>query len=284
MTIQEIINIIKSNLKNVKTEREIQSIAFIVTEHLFNYSKTEVLLNKSKEVDNITEQKFFHILSRLKKDEPLQYILEQTEFYGLSFKVNNNVLIPRQETEELVRWIIEDNKDRKNLNITDIGTGSACIAVAVAKNITNCRMIAIDNSKKVLAVATTNALKNDVEIVFLNHDICKNIKLANKQDIIISNPPYVRKKEKKLMPVNVLNYEPASALFVDDNNPLKFYKAIIEFCKINLKDAGILYLEINESLHNETKNILADNNFININIRKDINGKFRMIKAIYEKK
>ena len=281
MLIKEMINHIKTQVSTSIPANEIQSIIFLIFEHILKFSKTDLLLKYDYVLNNEIQNKIISIISRLKKNEPIQYILGKTEFYNLNFIVSKNVLIPRQETEELVDWIIKDTKPiNKQLNILDIGTGSGCIAISLSKNLSKSKIYAIDNSIKALQIAEQNAKINNVNTAFKYQDIFSNDKLNMKFDIIVSNPPYIREKEKLFIHKNVLDFEPPNALFVSDNEPLRFYKAIAEFCKNNLVANGKLYLEINELLGLETKNILLKYNFKNIEIKNDINNKPRMIKAI----
>lgn len=220
------------------------------------------------------------LLLQLKKEVPIQYLLGKTHFYGLDFEVNENVLIPRPETEELVEWIIKENSKNdksKKLKILDIGSGSGCIAISLAKNIPNAEVYAIDVSKKALETAKKNALNNNVEVTFIQQDILKAEELKYNFDIIVSNPPYVRNLEKEEIKKNVLDYEPHLALFVEDNDALIFYRKIATLAHRNLSENGQLYFEINQYLGEETKELLETLNFKNIELRKDIYDNDRMI-------
>lgn len=220
------------------------------------------------------------LLLQLKKEVPIQYLLGKTHFYGLDFEVNENVLIPRPETEELVEWIIKENSKNdksKKLKILDIGSGSGCIAISLAKNIPNAEVYAIDVSKKALETAKKNALNNNVEVTFIQQDILKAEELKYNFDIIVSNPPYVRNLEKEEIKKNVLDYEPHLALFVEDNDALIFYRKIATLAQKNLLENGQLYFEINQYLGEETKELLETLNFKNIELRKDIYDNDRMI-------
>ena len=214
----------------------------------------------------------FDALQLLKKEQPIQYILGTTEFYGLPFKVNTHVLIPRPETEELVAWVLKHAINKQgatnNYRILDIGTGSGCIAISLAKNLPKSKVYALDVSKEALKIAIQNAELNNVAIEFVEANILdigtcdldfKNLKF----DIIVSNPPYVREQEKEFMKPNVVNNEPHLALFVKDKNPLQFYKAITEFALGRLKEEGALFFEINEYLGNDMIQILKKNHFGN---------------------
>jgi release factor glutamine methyltransferase len=225
-----------------------------------------------------------NILVKLQKEEPIQYILGNTEFYGLPFFVDNNTLIPRSETEELVAWVLEEaanfqsNKQIK-LSILDIGTGTGCIPISIAKNLPKAKISAIDISSEALIVAKQNALLNKVEVDFIELDILKTKKIPQEFDIIVSNPPYVRELEKAEIKNNVLKNEPHLALFVTNEDPLIFYNKIADFAKLQLSKNGLLFFEINQYLGKETSALLHKKGFKNIELRKDLFGNDRMIKC-----
>lgn len=223
------------------------------------------------------------LLKELKKEVPIQYLLGKTNFYGLDFEVNENVLIPRPETEELVEWIINENSKidkSKKIKILDIGTGSGCIAISLAKNIPNAEVYAIDVSKKAIETAKRNAVHNKVEVNFMLQNILETETLKCNFDVIVSNPPYVRNLEKEEIKKNVLDYEPHLALFVEDNDALIFYKKIAELAQENLSEKGQLYFEINQYLGQETRDLLEQMNFKNIELRRDIYDNDRMLKGL----
>ena len=222
------------------------------------------------------------ILEELKKEIPIQYLLGTTSFYGLDFEVNPNVLIPRPETEELVEWILESQKSKVEsqfLKILDIGTGSGCIAISLAKNLPNATVSAIDVSEKALATAKKNAQNNSVNVSFINQNILQAEDLKQQFDIIVSNPPYVRNLEKEEIKKNVLDNEPHLALFVEDEDALIFYKKIANLALKNLTTNGILFFEINQYLGPETVALLEELQFKDIELRKDIYGNDRMIRC-----
>ncbi|MFV5702814.1 peptide chain release factor N(5)-glutamine methyltransferase [Flavobacterium sp. XS2P12] len=222
------------------------------------------------------------ILEQLLQEIPIQYLLGKTSFYGLDFEVNENVLIPRPETEELVEWVLSNNliiQESKNLKILDIGTGSGCIAISLAKNIPNAKVFAIDVSENALATARKNAAINEVNVTFINQNILETEDLKQEFDIIVSNPPYVRNLEKEEIKKNVLENEPHLALFVEDNDALIFYKKIAELAQKNLVPNGQLYFEINQYLGKEMMELLEKMDFATIKLRKDIYGNDRMMKA-----
>jgi len=254
----------------------------LIFEEYFGLSRVERVLNPEKRVTESEMLKIHFAIGELKKQMPIQYILEKAEFYGLLFYVDENVLIPRPETEELVEWVLEICGQEANLNVLDIGTGSGCIAISIKKNLLSGKVWVMDVSPLALEVAKRNAVSNDVEIHFLQQDILESKASENlpQFDVIVSNPPYVRNSEKLLMQKNVLDYEPAFALFVEDNDPLKFYRAIAGFSADHLKQGGSLFLEINEALADETAALLQSKGFSDIIVKKDIYDKDRMIKAV----
>jgi release factor glutamine methyltransferase len=263
-------------------EKEIESFFYIVLESFHNKKRIDLALNPEMEMDAVQLLRWESVLSDLKKEKPIQYILGETEFYGLPFLVNENTLIPRPETEELVEWILESTKYEEQstkLNVLDIGTGSGCIAISLAKNLPSAQVSAIDVSEKALATAHKNAEINKVEVNFILKNILETKVLDEKYDIIVSNPPYVRNLEKEEIKPNVLEYEPHLALFVEDNDALLFYRKIAKLAKKNLSKNGKLYFEINQYLGKETVELLEEMGFKNIVLKKDIYGNDRMIRS-----
>ena len=264
---------------------ESESFFYMILEEKHQLKQIDLALNPDL-IFSVEEIQFWNsILHQLQQEIPIQYLLGKTSFYGLDFEVNADVLIPRPETEELIEWIIASHKPKDespNTRILDIGTGSGCIAIALAKNILNARVFAIDISEKALATAKKNAIINEVTITFLEKNILETADLEQQFDIIVSNPPYVRNQEKKEIKKNVLDHEPHLALFVEDDDALLFYKKIAELAKTNLGEGGKLFFEINQYLGNETVDLLQKMNFKNIELRKDIYGNDRMIKANFK--
>jgi len=260
-------------------DQEKSNIAYLILENLFKIRKTDLLLDKTIKDYNPSILK--DIINRINNAEPVQYILGHTEFYGRKFIVNKHVLIPRPETEELVDLVIKENRKRKDLTILDIGTGSGCIAVSLKKEMVQAGITAIDMSAEALKVAELNANDLQANVNFIKADILSEAKKLEglKFDIIISNPPYVRNSEKKLMHQNVLAYEPGIALFVSDKDPLLFYRAIIELSIKHLLPGGSCYFEINESYGNEIKELLKSNHFSDIRILQDLRAKDRIATA-----
>ena len=267
-------------LQGVYDKEEVHCFFYILCDFFLQYSRFEVsmALDTIVSAKNITA--FDMALLRLKKQEPIQYILGCTAFYGLTFTVNEHTLIPRPETEELVDWVLSNLHDQDRvLDILDIGTGSGCIAISLAKNIPTARVSGIDISEKTLEVAQENAVKNQVLVSFCKKDILETTALKNKYDVMVSNPPYVRQLEKKAMNANVLDYEPGVALFVPNEDPLLFYRKIAQLAMVSLQTRGWLYFEINEYLSKEMDVLLKEIGFANIEIKKDFREVPRMIKC-----
>jgi len=269
----DIILFFKKELAGISYSREIFNWAYITINNLFGYDRANCIVNQNQKISLHQRRKIKRIVCQLKKNKPIQYILEECVFFDLKFKINSGVLIPRPETEELVKWILKDEFK----SMIDIGTGSGCIAISIAKN-KNVNAHAIDISNASIQLAKENADFHGVNINFLNIDILTE-NLNNKVDIVVSNPPYVLKKEKKHMNKNVVDYEPEIAIFVDDNNPFIFYKIIAKKAKKILNRNGKIYFEINENYSSEVMKILKYYGYVNIKLKKDINDRDRMIKA-----
>ncbi len=268
-----------NSLREEYSMEEINSFFTLLTEAFLGMTRLQVALDPGKELSKSEQEQFQTALQRLSRHEPIQYILGQTEFFGMRFRVNSHVLIPRPETEELVQWILDDRDAAgENLQILDIGTGSGCIAITLAKNLPGSRVTAMDISPGALETARENARKHDVAVNFILEDILMTKALEEQYDIIVSNPPYVRDLEKKEMQANVLKNEPEQALFVSDEDPLLFYQKIAFLAKKALKPRGKLYFEINQYLPEETRGLMKTFGFSS-ELRKDIFGNFRMLKA-----
>lgn len=260
---------------------EAESFFYLILENKHKLRQIDLALNHELTFSDADLAIWGGFLNELKKEVPIQYLLGKTNFYGLDFEVNENVLIPRPETEELVEWIINENKAEKSkkIKVLDIGTGSGCIAISLAKNLPNAEVYGIDVSKKAIETAKRNAINNNVDVTFMYLDILDTDVLACNFDIIVSNPPYVRNLEKEEIKKNVLDYEPHLALFVDDNDALIFYRKIAVLAKSGLKDDGQLYFEINQYLGKEMTDLLEKMHFKNIELRKDIYDNDRMMKG-----
>lgn len=269
-----------AQLISIYDEMEAESFFYLILENQRQLRRIDLALNIDLLFSKEEIQIWNVILNKLKLEIPIQYILGTTHFYGLEFNVNENVLIPRPETEELVEWIISSSVNMpkfKNIKILDIGTGSGCIAISLVKNIPNAQVSAIDISNKALATAKENANLNQVTVAFIQKNILETNDLEQQFDIIVSNPPYVRNLEKAEIKSNVLANEPHLALFVEDNDALIFYRKITELATKNLSAEGKLFFEINQYLGKETVELLEKMRFKNIELRKDIYGNDRMI-------
>lgn len=279
MFLKEFRNHFNTELLTVYPQTEIDSFFFLLIEKELGLQRIDVALNNQQ---SISEEKFKHLynsLSRLKSQEPIQYILGETEFYGFPFRVTKDTLIPRPETEELVDWIVNDNYNNKaQVSILEIGTGSGCIPISLAKKLPNASVTSIDISKAAIAIAKDNATLNNININFIEQNILTTTQLPEKYDIIVSNPPYVRELEKAEIKPNVLENEPHLALFVDDHNPLIFYSKIADLAKKHLTKNGVLYFEINQYLGKETANMLIEKGF-KTELKKDLFGNDRMTKS-----
>jgi release factor glutamine methyltransferase len=274
--VSNIIPYFKAELLGITQEREVISWAYIVIQHLLGYNRSDCIIHADKEITIEMSDEIKQIVRDLKIQKPLQYILEEVEFYGMKFQVNEHTLIPRPETEELVEWVLQENFN----SALDIGTGSGCIAIALAKH-SKAAISAVDISEMALKVAKANAKLNKVNINFSMQDVLKSSSLS-KVDIIVSNPPYVLESEKQKMKANVLQYEPYLALFTADKEPLLFYKKIGSLAAKSLNFGGKLFFEINEKYGAEILEILRKIGFVDIALKKDINDKDRMIKAIWK--
>jgi release factor glutamine methyltransferase len=280
MLLKEIKKVFHTELDAIYGKEEVSSFFYLLIEHYLGLERFILAVQPELIITKEEESPLFAALSKLKLQVPIQYIIGKANFMDLDFVVNKNVLIPRPETEELVRWILDDfSTAQSDLKILDIGTGSGCIAISLAKNLPNAKVYALDVSQEALAVAKETAELNGVEIYFVNADILEVNDLDDKFDIIVSNPPYVRMLEKQEMKNNVLDNEPELALFVADDNPLIFYKKITELAAKNLIDKGVLYFEINQYLGKETQSLLEATNFSEIELRKDFFGNDRMLKG-----
>ncbi len=282
-TVKDVFAGYRVQLKSLYDAREADAIALTVLKELTTQSGAylkafpELVLNADQ------QKKAKQFLEELTTGKPLQYVIGHTEFYGLPFKVNPSVLIPRPETEELVEWVLNSDLPGSAINILDVGTGSGCIAISLRKNLPDANVWAMDISAGALITAKQNAELNDMEVDFIEGDI---LNLHNSQlkthtyNIIISNPPYVTPADKDLMHTNVTDFEPHTALFVSQDDPLLFYKAIADLAVEKLVEGGLLFFEINESYGNETVEMLKDKQFKQVELRKDMSGRDRMIKAV----
>jgi release factor glutamine methyltransferase len=278
MTAKELFDRVIGELEPIYGREEAQAMSFRLLEHI-GILKTEVLAHRPMRPDTAVLQEW---IARLRQHEPLQYILGEADFYGRPFQVNRSVLIPRPETEELVAWIVKDWQQaagKLSTHILDIGTGSGCIAVSLAKELPDSQVWALDISEEALKVAASNAHLHHAQVHFLQQDVLKDFHLPQTLDVMVSNPPYVREEEKAEMELQVLRYEPHAALFVPDQQPLMFYQRIARLVRQLLAPEGLCYLEVNARLAHETAQLFDAEGFREIVIKKDLSGKQRMLRV-----
>ena len=292
MTIKQYRAHFNESLKHLYPTSEIDSFFFLILEEYMGLKRIDIVLKSDFLIDKKSLNLMQIATKQLEQEIPIQYIIGKTEFFGLPFNINKEVLIPRPETEELVEQVLkevsltkicktttDETTNEKQLKILDIGTGSGCIAISLKKQLPSSKTSAMDVSDEALRIAKKNAVLNKVDINFIHLDILKTNNLDKFYDVIVSNPPYVRELEKKEMKNNVLNNEPHLALFVDNKNPLLFYNKIAELAKNFLTKNGQLHFEINQYLGKETIKLLAEKGFKNIQLKKDIFGNDRIISA-----
>ena len=275
-----IVNEIREALRGIYPDSEALSLAKMLLVEAFGFSTLELYGGKDKEISGNRLRDLHEMLSRLQKNEPIQYILGKETFCGLTFEVDTNVLIPRPETRELVEWIVADYELLPACRILDVGTGSGCISISLAKFIAGASVESWDISEGALEVARRNCALNGVEVLLRQQDVLLAQPDSACFDVIVSNPPYITESEKADMEANVLDWEPATALFVPDADPLLFYRKIAELGTVMLKEGGSLYFEINRAYGNETVQMLEGLGYKQIELRKDDWGNDRMIKAV----
>jgi release factor glutamine methyltransferase len=288
-SVKQLATYIQSQLKSVVDVNELQQFVWLIFDYLRGYSRLDLMMKVEEELNDDEVDFIYKAVERLQGHEPLQYVLGQTTFMDLVLKVNKNVLIPRPETEELVTWILDEhpqapsnNHFNEALNILDIGTGSGCIPITLKKNRPLARVEAWDISAGALETARGNAMLNGVDVDFEERDVLKfNDYSLVSRHIVVSNPPYVTLKEQAKMGQNVLDFEPHLALFVEDDAPLLFYRAIAKMAIECLVPGGYLYFEINEAYGQEVCSMLKELAFQQIVLRKDLSGRDRMIRAIW---
>lgn len=282
MTIQQAYQQLSSQLSAIYDAREAANIADLVIEHISSEKKIDRLLNRNKALDTDQQQLLANYTEKLLQHQPVQYVLHAAWFAGLKLYVDENVLIPRPETEELVEWIVSDlTIHNSQFTILDIGTGSGCIAIALKKKLPSSQLSALDISEAALKIAQRNAIDNNSQINFFYADILHEEYIENlpRFDMIVSNPPYVKRNEAEEMRTNVFLYEPHVALFVPEEDALLFYRHIARFAIHHLKENGCLYAELNELLADEVADLFRGSGFRSVEIKKDMQGKDRMIKA-----
>ena len=277
MILKEAIEQLRSGLAGVADPHEVQAMIRVICEDVFNYDPVDVALRQERVLPDFAQQRITDLIHRLQRHEPLQYIVGNARFHGHKFKVTPAVLIPRPETEQLVDLIVDENKE-SDLRVLDMGTGSGCIAISLARALKFAQVDALDVSRDALAVARANAEALQVKVRFFESDMLAPQPAAT-YDIIVSNPPYICWSERESMERNVKDYEPGQALFVPDNDPLLFYKAIVPYARQSLERGGRLYLEINQRFGAEVKRLLDEHGFDEVRIIDDSYGKVRFAAA-----
>ena len=278
MKLKEAIEQLRNGLAGVAEPQEVQAMIRIICEDIFNYDPVDVALRQESELPEFAQERITDLIARMRRHEPLQYIIGWARFHGHKFKVTPTVLIPRPETEQLVDLIVNENP-ASDLRVLDMGTGSGCIAISLARALKFASVDALDVSRDALAVARENAAALKVKVRFFESDMLLPQPAAT-YDIIVSNPPYICWSERESMERNVKDYEPGQALFVPDNDPLMFYKAIAPYAQQSLERGGRLYLEINQRFGNEVKRLLEDHGFEDVRIIQDSFGKVRFAAAV----
>ena len=279
-TYSELKQLFMKKVANHYSFREQEQLFFLVLFHLTKYSKVDFSMHRNNLVKEHYVERCLSIIEQLNLGKPIQHILGFTSFYELDLKVNNYTLIPRPETEELVSYVLDDINPKDVFNVIDIGTGSGCISLALKQQREFINVIGVDVSDEALKVAKFNAEKLKLDIRYIMDDIIRPNKKYPQLDYVISNPPYIPQSELNSMSTIVKNHEPHLALFVHDNDPLFFYKSILEFCHLKLKNHGKIFFEIHEDFGDEMVNLISDNYYSNIELKKDLQGKNRFIKAI----
>ncbi|MBN2814414.1 MAG: peptide chain release factor N(5)-glutamine methyltransferase [Bacteroidales bacterium] len=279
LTLPGIQRLFRSGLSGYYPEGEIRNIFYLAAEQLLNYSKIDILLNDRKPISEADALNFQQVLERLRHWEPIQYVLGYAQFYGKIIKTDNRALIPRPETEELVHWMVESERNTPAA-VLDLGTGTGCIAIALALHWPESAVSACDLVDETLQLAKENALLNKAPIDFFRFDmLCETPLLPRRYHLMVSNPPYVTEDEKRLMRPNVLGHEPAIALYVPDSDPLVYYRSLALLARKYLHDGGVIYLEINEQFPREVVKLLKNTGLYGVEVKTDLNGKSRMVRA-----
>ena len=281
MTTHQVISDIKSALAAAYPEGEVRAFVRILFEEWMHYSTVDIYMRADSEVPPFIVEKMRHAVQRLLRHEPIQHIVGVAHFHGHRFAVSKHTLIPRPETEQLVDMIVDRNQDVPDLCVLDIGTGSGCIACSLARALRFAEVHAFDISQPALDLAAENARNLGVKVAFHHVDILNAVPQPQQFHIIVSNPPYICMHEQQLMEDNVLRYEPHSALFVPDNDPLLFYRAIARYASVALKPGGKLYFEINAAYGNDTANLLSEFHFADIEVVRDFYGRDRFVSALW---
>ncbi len=275
---KKLLQYIKESITLDESEEELNSLSYYIIEHLFKLDKNEIILDRSVNISSSELKELHKFLDRINDHEPIQYIIGEADFYDRKFIVNPSVLIPRPETEELVQLIIADHKGKKP-KFTDVGTGTGCIPITLVKELPGAKAYAIDFDPRVIRTAKQNAEMHDVQINFMLLDVLRESFPLQSLDFVVSNPPYVTYTDRELMKDNVTKYEPATALYVKDDDPLLFFRRIAEISMHRLKPEGKIYFEVNEKFADDVKALLEVMDFIECTVVQDLNGKDRIVHA-----
>lgn len=279
LTLPDMHRLFRTGLSGYYPEGEIRNIFYLAAEQLLNYSKIDILLNDRKPISEADALNFQQVLERLRNWEPIQYVLGYTLFYGITVKTDSRALIPRPETEELVQWMLQNEKKKPD-TVLDLGTGTGCIAIALALQWPGTAVSACDIAEETLQLAKENALLNKALVDFFLFDMLRETPaLSRRYHLMVSNPPYVTEGEKSLMRPNVLGHEPGIALYVPDSDPLVYYRGLALLARKYLHDGGALYLEINEQFPREVVKLLKNSGLYGVEVKTDLNGKSRMVSA-----
>ncbi|MTI20211.1 peptide chain release factor N(5)-glutamine methyltransferase [Fulvivirga sp. RKSG066] len=279
---KKLLQYIREQITIDESPEEINSLSHHIIDHLFEIDKNDIILDRSLNLSSAEEKALEKFLNRINQNEPIQYIIGEADFYGKKFIVNPSVLIPRPETEELVHLIVQENKGKK-IKFADIGTGTGCIPITLMKELSQAKAYAIDFDPRVIRTAKQNAQRHEVSIDFMLLDILREPMPSLSLDFIVSNPPYVTYADKTAMKANVINHEPATALYVKDEDPLLFYRRIAEQSIGSLKPGGKIYFEVNEKYAEDVKALLEVMDYVDGVVIKDINGKDRIVYATYSR-
>lgn len=275
---KKLLHYLRDHLTVISNPKEVESISFMILEHLFSITRTDILMDRSLKINGDTEKTIMKYVSRLNDHEPIQYIIGQADFYGRKFIVNPNVLIPRGETEELVELVLDEYQG-KRVRLLDVGTGSGCIPITIARERKESKCYAMDIDPRAMKIARQNAEKHQVSIEFLLMDILQEPIPLDQLDVVVSNPPYIPDSEKDFMGKNVIDYEPEKALFVPDEDPLIFYRHITRKALPALKKTGKLYFEVHEDRADEVKALMEKEGLETVEIFTDLHGKKRMVRG-----
>lgn len=279
MQVEDFARSLRARLEGMYGTGEATAMVRLIFNVMKGWSATDMIVNADREISDMFRNQVGKVMERIERGEPIQYVLGTARFYGMDLKVDSRVLIPRPETEELVDMIVARFKNREDLKVLDIGTGSGAIAIALSRNLPFSDVTGIDLSEGALQVARENAADLHARISLIYADIFKWMPEPDSLDIVVSNPPYIPEEEKRDMETNVLDYEPASALFVPDSDPLVYYRRIAEVASVGLRVDGIIYFEINPRFAEQIKKMLEERGYLDVEVTQDISRRDRFVSA-----